>query len=561
LVAEIRHFSLCAEKKRCGAFGITIKTQNVARQGVGGRVTLGKPVRFGRFLLDPADERLIAPEGPVHIGNKAFRVLSELIAARGQLLTKDSLFESVWDGTIVSESALTSVIKELRRALGDESRAPSFIASAYGRGYRFIAELSDPGEADAPPAPAPVREAKTLELPDKPSIAVVRFTALGDDVEDWFADGIVEEIVVALTRFNTLFVIAASSSLTFSAPDRDHAAISRQLGVRYLLEGSVRRSGDRVRVTIRLIDGVAEQQIWADKFDDTMEDVFALHDRVALAVAGRIGSSIDDAETRRLNARPAEARDVTVLYARANAKLRAMRPDTLAEAIGYAEEILAINPANAWAASVAGFCHGLRANMGWSADPAADRASAIAYSDRATQLPGDDERVLGFCGAALACAGGDLAVATRLTDRGIEINPGSATVLFWGGWLDAIGGRAERGLERLEMSIRLNPLSEIRPLQLVPLGTCLLLLRRFDEAAVILGESVQNAPQGGGLAPLAVALAHAGKLDQAGDAYRRLAESGGSWAGLGLLQDPAHVALVHEGIAVAEAASVERLRA
>jgi len=522
-------------------------------------VALGKPVRFGRFLLDPADERLIAPEGPIHLGNKAFRVLSELIAARGQLLTKDALFESVWDGTIVSESALTSVIKELRRALGDESRAPRFIASAYGRGYRFIAELSD--ATIGGPATVPVGEAKTLELPDKPSIAVVRFTALGDNVEDWFADGIVEEIVVALTRFNHLFVIAASSSLTFAAPERDHAAIRRQLGVRYLLEGSVRRSGDRIRVTVRLTEGVAEQQIWADKFDGTMDDVFALNDRVALAVAGRIDSTIDDAEIRRLNARHVETRDITVLQARANAKLRAMRPDTLGEAIGFTEEILAIDPGNAWAASVAGFCHGLRANMGWSIDPAADRANAIAYSNRAMQVPGDDERVLGFCGAALACAGGDLAVATRLTDRGIEINPGSATVLFWGGWLDAIGGRVGRGLERLEMSIRLNPLSEIRPLQLVPLGTCLLLLGRFEEAVMILGESVQNAPQGGGLAPLAVALAHAGKLDQAAEAYRRLVEGGGSWAGLELLQEPAHVALVREGIAVVEAASAERLRA
>lgn len=518
-----------------------------------------KPIRFGRFLLDPADERLIAPEGPVHIGNKAYRVLTELIAARGHLLTKDALFESVWDGTIVSESALTSVIKELRRALGDESRAPRFIESAYGRGYRFIAEVSDAVEPVSAPA-APARgAAEGLVLPTKPSIAVVRFAALGDDVEDWFADGIVEEIAVALTRFTTLFVIAASSSLTFTGPERDHAAISRQLGVRYLLDGSVRRSGERVRVTVRLIDGIAEQQIWADKFDDTIDDVFALHDRVALAVAGRIGSSIDDAETRRLMARPVQSRDVTVLYARANAKLRAMRPDTLGEAIALADEILTIDAANSWAASVAAFCHGLRANMGWSADPVADRAQAIAYVDRAMQIPGDDERVLGFCGAALACAGGDLALAARLTDRGIEINPGSATILFWGGWLDAVGGRAERGLERLETSIRLNPLSEIRPLLLIPLGTCLLLLRRFDEAAVILGESVQAAPQGGGLAPLAVALAYAGKLDQAGDAWRRLAESGGSWAGLGLLQDPAHVALVREGIRLAEAAATEGL--
>jgi len=185
----------------------------------------------------------------------------------------------------------------------------------------------------------------------------------------------------------------------------------------------------------------------------------------------------------------------------------------------------------------------------------ADRAQAIAYVERAMQMPGDDERVLGFCGAALACSGGDLGLAARLTDRGIAINPGSATILFWGGWLDVVCGRPERGLERLETSIRLNPLSEIRPLLLIPLGTCLLLLRRFDEAAVILGESVQAAPQGGGLAPLAVALAHAGRLDQAADAHRRLIESGGSWAGLGLLQDPAHVALVRAGINIAGAAA------
>ena len=515
----------------------------------------GTTLRFDRFVLDCGDERLVGPHGPVHIGNKAFQVLCALVHQRGKLLTKETLFETVWDGTFVSESALTSVIKELRRALGDESKSPRFIDTVYGRGYRFIAGVEDVDTAEhaAAPEEAVVPKKAELVLPLKPSIAVLPFVAHGE-VEDWFADGIVEEVTIALTRFSTLFVIAAASSLTLKAAQHDHPTISRMLGVRYLLEGSVRCSADRCRITVRLIDGIADKQVWADKYDESMEDVFALHDRVALAVAGRIGSSIDDAETRRLLSRPAQSRDVAVLYARANAKLRAMRPDSLTDAIALANEILTLEPDNAPAASLIAFCHALLVNMGWSNDVETDRARAVALCDRAMQTPGDDERVLGYCGAALHSLGVNLPLAVRLTERAIQINPGSATTLFWGGWMDSLNGRPERGLERLETSIRLNPLSEIRPLLLIPLGTCLLLLRRFDEAAAVLSESVQSAPLGGGLPGLTVALAHGGRLSEARAAYRRLVDAGGSLAGLGLLQDPEQAGLVRDGIAAAQAA-------
>lgn len=507
-------------------------------------------LRFDRFTLDRRDERLIGPEGPIRIGNKAYRVLGALLDARGQLLTKDVLFESVWDGTIVSESALTSVIKELRRALGDDPKKPRFIESAYGRGYRFLAPVLDPEPAE-PEGPA-ARPAPHLELPPQPSIAVLPFT-FGADVEDWFADGLVEEIVIGLTRFHLLFVIAASSSLTFRDTERDTRAICAQLGVRYLLEGTVRRAGNRVRVTSRLVDGLEERSIWAEKYDGTDDDIFDLNDRIAFAVAGRIASSLDDIETIRLTARPPRSGDLGALWARGNAQLRRMQPASLREAIGIAHEMLALDGNHAWAASLAAVCHGLLVNMQWSEDPAADRAGAIAMSERALQTPGEDERVLGFCGTALICAGGDFAVGARLINRAIEINPGYTGALMWGGWTDLVAGNPARGLDRLESMLRLNPLSDVRPLTLFPLGVCQLLVGQAEEAALSLFEAAQSAPHAGVLAALTAAWHHAGRPDRAREALARCDAHPGSWGGLELLTNPAHGALIRDALAAVRA--------
>lgn len=405
------------------------------------------------------------------------------------------------------------------------------------------------------PEPVRIATAGVMKLPDKPSVAVLPFTDMsGAGPRDYFADGIAEEISTALSHFQSLFVIAGASSLTLRDADRDPAKICRELGVRYLLEGSVRKSGDKVRITTKLVDGIAGEQIWADRFDGALDDVFELQDRVALAVAGHMDSSIDTAELRRAATRPTNSPDAYELYWRANAMFRNWDPKSLHEAIRLAEQVLEMEPGNAWAAALAAFCHASVFSNGWSEDRMANRAAALAYYDRAMRAGGDDARVLGYCGATLISIGGDSAVATGLIDRTLAINPASATSLFWGALNDMIVGQPQRGLERMEASLRLNPLSVLRPLSISVIGTCLMQLRRFDEAARVLSEAVQHLPFfPPTLASLSASFAHAGQRAEAHAIHQRLQGVGGSIGILAALRDPEHVEILKSGLALAAA--------
>ena len=226
---------------------------------------------------------------------------------------------------------------------------------------------------------------------------------------------------------------------------------------------------------------------------------------------------------------------------------------SLAEAISLTERVLEMDPDNAWAASLAGFCHASAFSNRWTDDLLGSRNAALTYYDRAMRFGGDDARVLGYCSAIQVSVGGDADVASRLVDRTLELNPGSATGLFWGGWNDAINGRSERGLERLEASLRLNPRSMVRPLTMTGLGICLFELRRFDESATLLSEAIQQIPYfPPALAGLAASLAHAGRREEAHSVAARLKAVGGASGVLAFLRNPDHLDMMNTGIALAE---------
>ena len=390
-------------------------------------------------------------------------------------------------------------------------------------------------------------------LPDKPSIAVLPLTDLSGHDEDHFADGIVEEISTALGRFQTLFVIAGSSSLTYRDRDRDPAKICRELGVRYLLDGTVRRSGNRVRITVKLIDGIQGSQIWADKFDDSLDDIFDLQDRVAGAVAARIDSSIDTAELERVRSDPTVSSDIYDLYWRANAVFRKMDPASLSEAIALTAKVLEKDPRNAWAASLASFCHATLFANGVSEDPMATRQKALDLYKLALENGGSDVRVLGYCSASLVCAAGDPHEAMRLTQRALEINPGSPTNLFWGAWNDIIIGNADRAYERFEQALRLNPMSIVRPMTVTGMGTCRLFQRQYDEAADILLEASPHLPHFPATwAALTAALGHAGRRAEGRRAREHLRGLGDNWGALGLMSVPEQTNIIREGIELIE---------
>jgi TolB-like protein len=430
-------------------------------------------------------------------------------------------------------------------------RAWQLFAADVARKVAGIAEDS------ADPTPVELARGAPFQLPDKPSIAVLPFVELGaGEAQSDFADGMVEEISIALSRFTTLFVIAGASSLTYRDPDRAPAKICRELGVRYLLEGSIRKAGNRVRVTVKLVDGIAGEQIWSDRFDDVIEDIFELQDRVAAAVAAKIDSSIDTAEVKRAT-RPVGTPGAYELYWRANALFRRMDEQSLTGAIALCDEVIQLDAENGWAISLAGFCHAARFANGMSKDPAADRAAALDYVSQALLCGGEDARVLGYCGATLSMAGGDPALATRLTERTLEMTPNSATSLFWGGWNDILACRPERGLERLESALRLNPMSMVRPMTLSAMGICLFQLERFKEAADVLTETVHQVPHfPPARAALTAALAHAGRMEEARESAVQLAALNDSWGVLAMIRDESQIGRLRDGIEKARAAQL-----
>jgi len=218
-------------------------------------------ISFGRFRLNLARRELRRDNAPVRLGRRALDILCVLASAGGAVVSKDELMAQVWAGVVVEENNLQVHISALRKALEGDSNEESWIVTVPGRGYRLLRSREPPAAAD----PAPGR---SLPAPDKPSIAVLPFLNLsGDPEQEYFADGMVEEIITALSHIRWLFVIARNSSFTYKAQASDVKRVGRELGVRYVLEGSVRKSGNRVRITAQLIDAETGGHLWADHFE------------------------------------------------------------------------------------------------------------------------------------------------------------------------------------------------------------------------------------------------------------------------------------------------------
>jgi TolB-like protein len=350
---------------------------------------------FGEFRLDRRkgilfrkDERGVF--APLVMGSRALGILGVLVDRAGEVVSRTDLIAAVWPGTTVEDSNLNVQIAALRRVLDEGRTERGCIQTIPGHGYRFTtlvtraaADASGPLPSGAPP------------LPDKPSIAVLPFQNLsGDPEQEYFADGMVEEIITALSRITWLFVIARNSSFTYKGQAVDVKRVGRELGVRYVLEGAVRKAGDRLRISAQLIDATTGAHLWADRFDGFLEDIFDLQDKVAVSVAGVIEPTLEAVETRRLADWPTS--DLTALdfYLRALPDLDAFTKDGLRRGLNLLGQAIERDPHYGPALALAAHCHqGLEVNGG-AEDPMAARRTSIDLARRAlrsspdTQCPG-----------------------------------------------------------------------------------------------------------------------------------------------------------------------------
>jgi adenylate cyclase len=404
---------------------------------------------------------------------------------------------------------------------------------------------------DGRPEPATV-----LTLPSKPSIAVLPFANLsGDSEQDYFADGMVVEIVQALSRIRSIFVIASGSSLTLKGRGISPQEAGRQLGVRYVLDGNVRRAADRVRIGVQLIDATDGAQVWTHRFDDTLEDVFDLQEKVAIAVAGQIEPTVYDAEVRRATTRPTDNMSSYDLFLRATPLMRVYGKAQILQAFELLNRAIALDPDHAAALMLAATCRYIMVLYRWSTDPDASRREGVELTHRALRASHDDPDILARAGFALASFDGDLDAATLLVDRAATLNPGSAIAQLCSGVVRMRAGDQDLAVEHFEATLRLDPIGSDRPACLSMLGMARLFQGRFAEAAALEKEVAQL---NDALLPHAVLAASEGHLGHLGAARSALARFRSLTAtpiedfAHGYSRVPAQIKMFLDGIALAE---------
>jgi TolB-like protein len=471
---------------------------------------------FGDYRLDTRRRELRCGAESIRIEPKVFDLLAFLVQNRDRVVSKDDLLNSVWGGRIVSDSALTTRINAARRALGDNGTAQRLIRTLPRKGFRFIGEVREIADEIAhgrgPQAP---RDASGWQLTHRPSIAVLRFQNLsGDAGQDYFVDGMVEEIITALSRIRWLFVVARNSSFASRQQAVGVKQVGGELGVRYVLEGSVRKDANRVRITAQVIDAAAGTHLWADRFEGVLEDVFDLQDRVASSVAGFIEPALLAAETARSANRPTSDLTAYDLYLRAYALfLTAAR--RIPEALRLLEQAIARDPRYGAALAWASICCFRLILDNRSEDPATDRSKGIDFARRALEASGDDPGVLANAALALAYFGEDIDTMIALVDRALAINPNFARGWHIIGLLRVWAGQPDMAIAHLETAMRLSPHARIGTTANL-LGLAHLLARRFEEAVPKLRLAIQDDPSFP--APyrfLAACYAHMGRLDDA----------------------------------------------
>jgi TolB-like protein len=475
---------------------------------------------FENYAFDTDRRELHRGADVVTVAPQLFDLLDYLIRNRERVVSKDDLINAIWNGRIVSDAALTTRLNVARSVIGDSGEEQRLIKTLPRKGFRFVGPVR---EAQRPASVAvtdnPIEPPKPgLTLPDKPSIAVLPFTNLSSDPEqEYFADGMVDDITTALSRFKSLFVIARNSSFVYKGKSVDIKQVGRDLGVRYVLEGSVRRAAGKVRIAGQLIDATTGTHLWADRFEGEMEDIFNLQDRVTQQVVGAIAPEIDRAEMERASRRTSGNIDaVTETYRGLPHIYWPTNPENNDAAFQHFKNAIAVDPTFAPAYGGATSCLLWRRSNRWPADIAADDAQLLSFAERVKELNTDDALALSAIGYALFHNHLDCDAGIELVDQAIRSNPNYTSAYRRKGTLQVWDGGSDAAIANFEHGMRLSPRDPLSFISMIGIAFAHFNACRYGEAAGWADKSIRTFPYYiGGLRVAIACYVGAGRLEDA----------------------------------------------
>jgi TolB-like protein/tetratricopeptide (TPR) repeat protein len=464
---------------------------------------------FGPFRLETDVGILFRGAEPTPLGQRAVSLLGLLLDRAGAPVSKDALMAAAWPEQAIEDSNLTVQIAAIRRTLAADAGEEVWIETLPRRGYRYVGPEVVRNPAIVLPA------ATHPALPEKPSIAALPFSNLGGNAEqDYFIDGMLEDIITGLSRIKWLFVIARNSTLIYRSRPVDVKRVGRELGVRYVMEGTVRRNGEALRVTCQLIDTSTGAHVWAERYDRTSRDVFALQDDIAQSVVGAIAPSLRRAEIERVKRKRPDSLDAYDLVLRAQPDVDSGMPAQVTRALALLDRALAIDPTYALAHANAAMCHHcLYLRAGLRED---NRVASVHYARSALVHGQDDAAALTLAGFSLGMDGHDRAAAFTVLDAALVISPSSALTYILGSVLWGWAGEAERAIEWSERGLRLSPFDPWTFAAYDAQAMSHFVRGRYDEALRAAYKAVQaNAAHSITYVQLAAALAKLGRLAEA----------------------------------------------
>lgn len=462
---------------------------------------------FGPFRLETKAAILFCDGEPVMLGQRAVALLQVLLDRAGAPVDRAALMDAAWPGLTVEDSNLAVQISRVRRALRQTPGGERWIETLPRRGYRYVGPPVTTGEVASPPQ-------TPTKASDRPSIAVLPFANLSDDpAQQYFIDGMVDDVIDGLSRIKWLFVIARSTMFSDRHRAMDSKAIGRELGVRYLLDGSVRTSRDRLRIAVRLVNAESGEHVWAERYDRRLQDVFALQDDIAVAVVGVIEPTLRRAEAERVRHQRTDSLDAYDLVLRSQPDMDCGMPAEVTRALALLERALVLDPTYARAHAYAAMCHHclfLRAGL-----KDTDLTASLHYARAAIMHGQDDPLALALAGFSIGMDGHDRTAAVTAFEAALAISPSSALSYILGSVIEGWAGSAERAIAWAERGLHLSPFDSWAFAALHALTLAHFRQDRFDTAARFAYRAVQVNPSHSiSHMLLAAVLVRLGRLDE-----------------------------------------------